>query len=597
MAGSRSIFLSYSRKDYYFAESLAFELHAHGVDAWLDAKDLQPGAEWRGQLEDAIRGADCFVLLASRHSLASEVVRSEYERARAAGKRIVVAHLDRTPLPDALRECAALSVRGPFGAAVRRLVAQLDANAAPRRARPSVLAFPPWVAFVSLALIIPAAVFLSLGDWSAKQAGALEGLPNYAVYLLLLLGIAALFWFITLAFVQRRMGMTRLAICLGFICFAFANPVYRYVSLGAGGLADYKGTIAPFIAGNLGLALALAALPFAALLGIVLLRPADLLRWTPTGKVWPWYRVGRASASNVEIIDPATAFARVRRFVLVHDPADAPMAQRLREELLQAGASEAPRADAQVTTVILLTQLSSVALVDAQRGVTGPLLGVVGTGIRLRDALDWLWRRQWIDFRAWTVTAPDREKGLPRVPEALTRTRVPRAVRIAHHWLCALGAVFFVSGGAQPHLVQADEFADAATQMAATMHAMVYFGLWMWFAILAGKLLRRRISRRAFFGWVFAGLPVAIITMGMDLSGPLSSMPGGWRVLPLMLLAPAAAAWFIRARKAFDYWFPATRAWKGAQDARLGMERNWDTLTWFVAYLMLLALISGLVQS
>lgn len=597
MAASRSIFLSYSRKDYYFAESLAFELHAQGVDAWLDAKDLQPGAEWRTQLEDAIQGADCFVLLASRHSLGSEHVRSEWERARAAGKRIVVAYLDRTPLPEALRESDAVSVRGPFRSAVRKLVGLLNPDAKPRRARPALVAFPPWVAFVSLALIVPAAVFLSLGDWSAGQTGALDGLPSYGVYLMLLLGMALVFWFITLAFVQRRMGMTRLAICLGFICFAFANPVYRYVALGSEGLADYKGYIAPFIAGNTALAVALAALPFLALMSIVVLRPADLLRWTPTGKVWPWYRVGRASASNVDIVDPATAFARVRSFVLVHDPLDAPMAQRLREELLRAGAREASQPAADVTTVILLTQLSGVAAIDAQRSSMGPMLGVVGTGIRLRDALDWLWRRQWIDFRAWTLTAPDREKGLPRVPEALTRTRVPRAVRIAHHWLCALGAVLFVSGGAQPHLLHADAFADPGTELIATVHAIVYLSLWIWFALLARAILRRRISRRAFFRWVSAGLPAVGITAVVDLSGPLSTMPGGWRVVPLMLLAPAAAVWFVRARSAFDYWFPVARTWKAVQGERLGMERNWDTLAWFVAYFVLLGAGSGLISA
>lgn len=596
MAGSRSIFLSYSRKDYYFAESLAFELHSHGVDAWLDAKDLRPGAEWRRQLEDAIRGADGFVLLASKHSLASAHVRSEWELARAAGKRIVVARLDRTPLPDVLSECASVSLRGRFEPAVRTLAAILDPAAPPRRARPSGLALPPWVAFVALALILPALMFLGLGDWSAKPEGVLAGMPNLGVLVLLIAGMALLMWFLTLAFVQRRMGMTRLAICLGAISFAFAAPLYRYLVHGAGGLAEYKGHIAPFISGHVGLAAAFASLPLLALAAVVLLRPADLLRWMPTGKVWSWYRVGRASASNVEIIDAATAFARVRRFVLVHDPADAPMAQRLRAELTGAGAQEALHAGVDTTSVILLTQLSGVALIDTQRALSGNVLGVVGTGIRLRDALDWLWRRQWIDFRAWTVIAPDREKGLPRVPEALTRTRVPRAVRRAHHWLCAMGALIFVSGGAQPHLLQNDVVADASTQMAANAHAIVYFGLWMWFAILARRLLRRRIARGAFFGWLFAGFPVAVVTMLVDLYAPLTQRPDGWRVAPLIALSPIALAWFIRARTTFDYWFPASGKWQSADGERLGMERNWDTLVWFVAYLALLGFISGLMN-
>ena len=32
------VFISYSREDYYFVESLAFHLERHGVETWLDAK-------------------------------------------------------------------------------------------------------------------------------------------------------------------------------------------------------------------------------------------------------------------------------------------------------------------------------------------------------------------------------------------------------------------------------------------------------------------------------------------------------------------------------------------------------------------------------
>jgi hypothetical protein len=38
-------FLSYSRKDYYFAESLAFHLMRQGVPVWLDVRDLEPGKD------------------------------------------------------------------------------------------------------------------------------------------------------------------------------------------------------------------------------------------------------------------------------------------------------------------------------------------------------------------------------------------------------------------------------------------------------------------------------------------------------------------------------------------------------------------------
>ena len=50
MAPDGTIFISYSRKDYYFAESLALHLKQRGVTVWLDVKDLDPGALWEHDL-------------------------------------------------------------------------------------------------------------------------------------------------------------------------------------------------------------------------------------------------------------------------------------------------------------------------------------------------------------------------------------------------------------------------------------------------------------------------------------------------------------------------------------------------------------------
>ena len=46
MAAPGPVFISYSRKGFYFAESLAFHLQHSSVLVWLDAKDLEPGADW-----------------------------------------------------------------------------------------------------------------------------------------------------------------------------------------------------------------------------------------------------------------------------------------------------------------------------------------------------------------------------------------------------------------------------------------------------------------------------------------------------------------------------------------------------------------------
>jgi hypothetical protein len=50
------IFISYSRQDYYLAESLSLQLASRGVSAWMDVLELQPGADWERSLFDAIDG-------------------------------------------------------------------------------------------------------------------------------------------------------------------------------------------------------------------------------------------------------------------------------------------------------------------------------------------------------------------------------------------------------------------------------------------------------------------------------------------------------------------------------------------------------------
>ena len=64
-----SVFISYSRKDYYFAESLTFALIQRDVAAWLDVKDLRPGVDWEQRLESAIDTASRLVVVVSPDSL------------------------------------------------------------------------------------------------------------------------------------------------------------------------------------------------------------------------------------------------------------------------------------------------------------------------------------------------------------------------------------------------------------------------------------------------------------------------------------------------------------------------------------------------
>lgn len=594
MAHGDALFLSYSRKDYYFAESLAFQLMERGQQTWLDAKDLHPGVAWQSELDDAVRRAAVLLLLASRHSLASPNVRREWQLALAQGKRVVALRLDRAALPAELESVEQVDFRGAFRPALERLLSTLSAAAGSARAHRALLPFPPWVLFVGLALFVPTAAFLALGNWRMDEGDRELGLSAEALFGLTLVAAAWLVWFMSISFLRRRMGMTRLALCLGVVAFAFLHPLLRYLVQGSAGLVAYEGQLPTFFSSHPLPAAVLGGMPLCALMAVVFLRPLDLLRWMPTGKLWPGYRQGRASPSAADAVDAATALSRVRRFVLRHDPLDAPAAQRLRQQLLAAGAQESAADDPGTVRVILLTQLSPIAMLDERRDGAGEVLAVIGTGIRLPAALDWLWRRQWIDLRAWTLDAPEREKNLPRVPEALTRSRLPRDVRVAHHLLCALIGLLVVVAGSEPGLGGSGETTAAGEDPADTVHALGYLAAWVWGALLARALLRRRIAQRTFYRWLLGGALVLLALLALDLTPPLMRGVDGLRVLPAMVFPAALAAWFVRSRERLRFWFPAAAPQGKRGDGRIGMERNWDTLLWSIAYMFAWALITGL---
>src|SRR5437016_5479381 len=58
-----AVFISYSRKDFYFAESLAFHLDREGIATWLDANHLVPGGDWAAGIDHALDEAETVVLV------------------------------------------------------------------------------------------------------------------------------------------------------------------------------------------------------------------------------------------------------------------------------------------------------------------------------------------------------------------------------------------------------------------------------------------------------------------------------------------------------------------------------------------------------
>src|SRR4051794_36888207 len=96
------IFVSYSRKEYFFTESLVLHLQRNDIDAWFDVQQLEPGIGWKTDIQDGLQKCKALVLVASQASLTSPYVKLEVQAALEAKKPIYVVLFEAVVLPPEL---------------------------------------------------------------------------------------------------------------------------------------------------------------------------------------------------------------------------------------------------------------------------------------------------------------------------------------------------------------------------------------------------------------------------------------------------------------------------------------------------------------
>jgi WD40 repeat protein len=83
------VFISYSRADADFVGRLTQDLTEHGIASWMDRDGLRPGTpDWEQEVREAIRAAHALLLVASRDSRQSRLVKAELEVAELYGRPI-----------------------------------------------------------------------------------------------------------------------------------------------------------------------------------------------------------------------------------------------------------------------------------------------------------------------------------------------------------------------------------------------------------------------------------------------------------------------------------------------------------------------------
>ncbi len=578
-----SVFISYSRKDFYFAESLAFHLDREGIPTWLDANHLAPGGDWAAEIDRALDEAQTVVLVLTPDSMRSEYVRREWQRAVAHGDRLILALFRSCKLPPELQHARRVDFRGAFRPGLRRLMQLLATppKAAAQQTTRPLFPVPPWIGIMTVMLgsvfFVPMMIF---GDWHGL-AFSNEPIAFRILYWLILpFFLGFIFWHSCVALFRRHMGMTRLAVSLTLF-----TGVFGFYLLG-------RTAWIPAVTGQTN-AVQFSVIPTCVLACIIgigcvalaivsLLRPEDLLRWCPTGKAWDSYRRGRV----IKIPDLPTRFAELRRFQLLYDVEDAPAAARLRAELIHAGTVEA---SSDATSVVLLTNRTTTAWLSQhaellQKGV----VTVIGSAIGLPPSLHWLWRRQWIDLRRWDATRRRRNPVLA-VPEGMTRLRIPAVVRLNEHLLCAMAGLLGVLANVafSPDSSKSD-----------TLAPRDWFGLligiacYFWIAA-AWQLIHRRITqlrytrRLKILSWLTFILALGGLCFFVSLGG------NAWRSAPaavFVLAMPFLLRW---QTSRLTFWFPAPPAPGSKSVSRLNAPRKWDALLWAVLYMGLWMFLLG----
>ncbi|HEX2622885.1 MAG TPA: toll/interleukin-1 receptor domain-containing protein, partial [Phototrophicaceae bacterium] len=151
-------FISYSRHNVTFADSLFHHLKKHDRNPWLDFRRLVPGQPWEKQIFQAVENAGVILLVITPQSLSSKNVRDEWTMALALDKRIVLLIYEATPIPVDLNKCEWVDFRGSFDKAFQKLLGILNVPYAPCDIRPPQSGFKmppvPRLLSISVALVV-----------------------------------------------------------------------------------------------------------------------------------------------------------------------------------------------------------------------------------------------------------------------------------------------------------------------------------------------------------------------------------------------------------------------------------------------------------
>lgn len=509
-------FFSYSRRQFYFAESLVLHLQKEGIPLWFDVQQLAPGEMWRGEIEHGIQEARGCIVLASRASMASAYVRQEWEPMLAAGKPVYIVIFESCTLPPELAQgaTAIIDMRGRFRKKLMLLVGILRDNKPPVKQRipkPAPFHLPTRLSFgvgVLVTTYILLCTIFALLIWTLTA----DTLANF-IMMCLFLWVAFTLGDALLDILRRQHTFFQLWVTLGLSMLLFLSaPIFWFIPLGG-----------------------LAALFFS----------EGVYRWMPTGQAPSWMRKkygGTTSTVNMRDVRRqlnSQAPPRSQRYTIYYSPEDEPLAKDIQEILMQDGHVCVEHNEAADQHILILSNASPRSILE-EMVIRHPntLTPVVASNVDARAEIDALGNFQFVDYRrhsreqieamSLVFQYPEEGKiiyGMNVLPQNPQTPIFPTGVRRFAFLSRIIAGVYVM--GASIALVDALKLLNSTTTSGAEWYLLTLWGVMAaWTYYMLHRLLHREVSsqqhRFTLYGQVVGSIFALTLGIPQILMGTLS---------------------------------------------------------------------------
>ncbi len=120
------VFISYTHKDYHFAEQVRERLEAAGHRTWMDKFDIPAGALWPEEIDKALNRCTTIVGIVSSDSVQSQNVKNEWSWALTYQVRLILLYLEECKIPHRFIDLSYIDFREDRESKFDELLQQLS---------------------------------------------------------------------------------------------------------------------------------------------------------------------------------------------------------------------------------------------------------------------------------------------------------------------------------------------------------------------------------------------------------------------------------------------------------------------------------------